>query len=142
MMNERRIFVDTAAWFAVTDRSDHNHKKAMAHLKKLHSERIELVTSNLVVHESFMLLSRKTTRTAAITFVDKVYTGATVLQSDKDVESEAYELIRNYSDQDFSVVDCVSFILMQREHLRRAFTFDKHFQIMNFDVEPISKFNR
>lgn len=142
MMNEHRIFVDTAAWFAVTDRTDHNHKKAIAHLKKLHRERIELVTSNLVVHETFMLLSRKTSRTAAITFIDRVYNGAAVLQSDKTAEREAYELIRNYSDQDFSIVDSVSFILMQQENLKRAFTFDKHFQIMNFHVEPMTKFSR
>ena len=39
----------------------------------------------------------------------------------------AREIIYRYDDRDFSLVDATSFTVMQRLHVTRAFTFDRHF---------------
>jgi uncharacterized protein len=97
-----------------------------------------LITTNLVIHETFMLLARKISRKAAITFLDEIYhaDNVQVFHSDQAIEKGVYATIRKYTDQDFSVADCVSFTIMKREGLKRAFAFDKHFKTMRFTVEP------
>lgn len=138
MMSKKIVFVDTGAWLALADQSDQYHDKAVAQVKRLVDDNHELITTNLVIHETFMLLSRRISRKAAVAFLDEIYTDSNVqiFHSDHTVEKEAYETIRKYTEQDFSVADCVSFAIMKREGLKRAFTFDKHFKTMRFSVEP------
>ncbi len=42
------------------------------------------------------------------------------------------EIAREWPDRTFSIVDCTSFALIERLDIRRAFAFDRHFQIMRF----------
>jgi len=35
-------------------------------------------------------------------------------------------------DQDFSYTDAVSFVIMKKQKIKKAFSFDKHFQTMGF----------
>lgn len=137
-MNKNFIFVDTGAWFAIADTSDQLHNKATEHIKKLSESKAVFITSNLVVHETIMLLSRKLSKNAAIRFIDMIYNDENVkiIQSNEILEGKAYQTYKKYSDHDFSVADCVSFVLMKEHALKKAFTFDKHFKIMKFSVEP------
>jgi predicted nucleic acid-binding protein len=138
MMSKKSIFVDTGAWYALSDESDQFHKKATANVRKLAADGSTLITTNLVIHETFMLLARRISRKAAITFLDEIYhaDNVQIFHSDRTIEKEAYVTIRKYTDQDFSVADSVSFVIMKREGLKRAFRFDKHFKTMRFTVEP------
>lgn len=137
-MSEKRVFVDTGAWLALADESDQYHDKAAAQAKRLHDGSHEFITTNLVIHETFMLLSRRISRKSAVAFLDKIYNTENVLifHSDRMIEMKAFETIRKYTDQDFSVTDSVSFAVMKREGLKRVFTFDKHFKTMRFSIEP------
>lgn len=85
-----------------------------------------------------MPLSRRISRKTAVSFLDEVYNAANVqiFHSDRIIEQDAFHTIRKFTDQDFSVADAVSFAIMKREGLRRAFTFDKHYKTMLFTVEP------
>jgi predicted nucleic acid-binding protein len=56
MMSEKKVFVDTGAWLALVDESDQYHDKAAAQAKKLHDGKHDFITTNLVIHETFMLL--------------------------------------------------------------------------------------
>lgn len=46
------------------------------------------------------------------------------------------QLLQKYADQGVSFTDCVSFVLMQKGDIRRVFSFDRHFRIAGFEVEP------
>lgn len=137
-MNRRVVFVDTGAWFAIIDRSDHCHRQAIGHLRAIADSGDSLATSNLVVQETAMLLSRKLSRKTAVSFLDQVCNDERVriFHADERIEQEAYRLFRKYLDHDFSVVDCVSFVLMKANGIRRAFAFDRHFRTMHYIVEP------
>ena len=39
-----------------------------------------------------------------------------------------------FSDQAFSLIDAVSFEVMQRTRVTRAFAFDRHFEIAGFEL--------
>jgi predicted nucleic acid-binding protein len=137
-MNKKSIFVDTGAWFAVADKSDQFHRKAVSTLQKLTHDGFVLLTSNLVVHETVMLLTRKISKHAAITFLEKIHFDdrVEIFHADEIVEREAYQFFRSYDEHDFSITDCVSFVLMKRHGVKQVFTFDKHFKTMRFSVEP------
>jgi predicted nucleic acid-binding protein len=64
----KKIFVDTGAWFAIADKHDQFHRKASDHIKRIVENSNNLVTSNLVIHEATMLLSRTLSKEAASRF--------------------------------------------------------------------------
>lgn len=60
----------------------------------------------------------------------------TILRPDVSDESAALDLFRKFADQKVSFTDCVSFALMRRHRLKKAFTFDRHFAGAGFEVWP------
>lgn len=60
-----------------------------------------------------------------------------VVHADVAAEREAWALLKRYSDQAFSFVDAVSFVVMKRKRLSRAFAFDAHFAAAGFERVPL-----
>ena len=48
------------------------------------------------------------------------------------MEADAQEILSNFIDQDFSYTDAVSFVMMKRQKIKRALSFDKNFVIAGF----------
>ena len=134
----KKIFVDTGAWFAIADKNDQFHRKASDHLKRIVENRNNLITSNLVIHETAMLLFRKLSKESASRFLQTVYNDddVEVIHCNEAMEKEAYGIFQHYEEQDFSIVDCVSFTMMKKLEIKCVFAFDKHFKTMRFIVEP------
>jgi hypothetical protein len=137
----KRVFVDTGAWFAGLVSNDQHHALAMSHRATLLKRGSLLVTSNLVVHETTMLLERKASRRAAIRFLREIYSDSMVeiIHADRTVESEGLEIYQKYQDQDYSITDSISFAIMRRLGISHCFAFDRHFQTMGFHVDPIAR---
>ena len=57
-----------------------------------------------------------------------------IAYSNREIEADAIKFLADYSDQDFSYTDAVSFILMKRSSIHEAFSFDKHFIIAGFTL--------
>jgi len=49
-------------------------------------------------------------------------------------EVRARHIIYQYDDKAFSMTDAISFAVMERLHITRAFTFDRHFAQYGFTV--------
>ena len=57
------------------------------------------------------------------------------------LKSAAIGIFRKYANQNVSFTDCISFVLMRRQGIKRAFTFGRHFAHAGFraiDVETES----
>jgi uncharacterized protein len=132
------MFIDTSAWFAGIAKNDQYNEPAMKCRNQLLKGKTRFTTSNLIIHETTMLLERKVSKKESIRFLKAIVKDPIVeiIHADEDVEQEAYELYQKYKDHDFSVVDCISFVIMRKYKISRCFTFDKHFSTMGFDVEP------
>ncbi|MCJ7481350.1 MAG: type II toxin-antitoxin system VapC family toxin [Thermodesulfovibrionales bacterium] len=128
------IFVDTGAWFALADEDDAHHKDAASIFPSLLQSYKELVTSNLVVAESYILILKGLGHNAAVDFLDHMNGSPRIkrLHATFDIEKEAEEILKRYIDQDFSYTDAVSFSIMNKFKIKKAFTYDKHFQTMGF----------
>jgi predicted nucleic acid-binding protein len=58
------------------------------------------------------------------------------VQVDEELLLEGWVLLQQHQDKDFSLADCVSFVVMRRLRLTHALTFDKHFTQAGFLSEP------
>lgn len=91
------------------------------------------MTSDHIVVESWLLISSRLGRRAAMRFWDglslDVFTVVGVTAQDL---RRAREIAQEWADQTFSIVDCTSFALIERLDIRRACAFDQHFRIVRF----------
>lgn len=79
--------------------------------------------------ETLTLLARRAGNRFTADRADNIYASRAleILYSTQDDETEAISLLRKFSDQNVSVTDCLSFVMMKRDRLTTAFTFDHHF---------------
>jgi predicted nucleic acid-binding protein len=129
------IFVDTSAFLAVLDSSDHNHSTALQRLQYLVANHIPMMTSNYVVVETCALLQRRIGLSALRVFREEVLPAVDVKWvSERQHEIGLVSLVRS-DRRKLSLVDCVSFEMMRDSDLRSAFAFDKHFSGEGFECE-------
>lgn len=133
-MVSRAVFVDTSAWYALTDAGDVHHAQAAYHLRRLFTERRALVTTNFVVSETYTLLRVRLGHIIAQDFLRRSRESASTRRVfvTEAWEEAAEELLVRYDDQDFSYVDATSFVAMQRLKLQEALAFDRHFALLGF----------
>ena len=136
-MEKNRLFVDTGAWFALADKSDQHHNKAIKIYPDL-LRNYQLLTTNLVIAETYILIRRAIGHQAGITFLKNIATSPRVIKiySDSVLEERAEDILRKYQDQDFSYTDAVSFAGMKQYGTIRAFSFDQHFVTAGFTIIP------
>lgn len=124
-----RIFVDTSVWFAAVNGNDSQHARAKAAL----SGQAGLLTSTLVLAETWRLLHQKLHWQAAESFWRIVRQGAAELECVIAADMEAAWLIGlRYPDQDFSLTGRTSFALMERLQILDVAAFDRDFAIYRF----------
>ena len=124
--------VDTGAWYALADQSDRHHRAAREYYETA-ADRQGLVTTDLVVGETFALLSSHLGRSGALAF----WAGLREAQipvlpiTVQEIEA-AWHVAQAFPDQSFSFVDCTTFALMERLGVRDAFAFDSHFLVYRY----------
>ena len=132
------IFIDTGAFIARYLERDQYHSKAISYWQVLNSGNHRCFTTNFVIDETITFLARKSTYQFAAARADAIYgsTELEVLRPERDDELSAIELFGKYSDQSVSFTDCISFVMMDKLAIKSAFTFDHHFRVAGFEIEP------
>lgn len=128
------VFVDTGAWVALADKDDAHHEKAASAYPSILKTHRNLITSNLVIAESYVLILNELGHKEALKFIEGIKTSPRILKvySTEGIETDAEEILINYADQDFSYTDAVSFVIMKKQKIRKAFCFNKHFLTAGF----------
>jgi predicted nucleic acid-binding protein len=123
------VFVDTSMFYAAADAGDSSHARA----RKTLSEGEEMVTSDHVLVESWILIRHRLGRSAAERYWDAIRRGAVVLElvGQADLQA-AWSIGEAFADQDFSIVDRTSFAMMERLGITRAATLDSDFAVYRF----------
>ncbi len=128
-MPKNTIFVDTSAICALSDKDDQRHRPAAQFFATL-SSHTQLVISDFILLESWIVIERRVGRNAALTFYNDALNGAfDIIKIKRDDLLAASRIMGKYADQDFSVVDCTCFSLMEYLDINRVFTFDSHFRV-------------
>lgn len=94
------------------------------------------MTTNFVLDETYTGLLTKVGHFAAVDFGEKIRAAKTVrvIHVTEEIEDQAWDLFKQYSDKDFSFTDCTSFVVMRQLNLGEAFTNDHHFEQMEFEI--------
>lgn len=132
------IFIDTGAFLARYIERDQYHNAATKHWQTLRNDQRRCFTSNFVLDETFTLLARRSTYRFAAERARNLLqsTSLSILRPDAECEAAALELFEAFADQSASFTDCVSFVLMEKHSIKCAFSFDRHFAIAGFELEP------
>ena len=132
------IFVDTSAWYALLSTGDTYHARAMAFLPRALAEYRELISTNLVIGETYTLIRSRWGHDAAWQFVRRIRRSRRLRRIfvSEELEREAYELLESRPEQAFSFVDGTSFVVMKEQEIPCCFTFDRHFSAAGFTVLP------
>ena len=131
------LFVDTSAWYPIAVPSHSDHQVLADALTAEIRRGRRIVTTNLIVAETYALLLSRTRRQAALGFL------RAVRQSPNEVVSATPELedhaithwLERYEDQDFSLADAVSFEVMTGRGIREVLTLDDHFSAAGFVID-------
>ena len=121
-----QLLVDTSAVYALIDRDDSYHRKAVSLLRSLPRRGLTPLLTNFIVAESHaLLLSRVGAGVARDWLLRQIWPMERITPED---EEKAREIIRRYTDKSFSYTDATSFAVMERLGIKEAFAFDPHFR--------------
>jgi predicted nucleic acid-binding protein len=128
------IFIDTGAFLGRYLPDDQHHAAALAGWEDLAERRLACCTSNLVLSETITLLARRADYgfAAEKARLIQASTVLRMLRPTREDELAAVDWLEKFADQKVSYTDAVSFALMRRYRLTRAFTFDRHFELAGF----------
>ncbi|HEX2059456.1 MAG TPA: PIN domain-containing protein [Thermoanaerobaculia bacterium] len=127
-------FVDTWLLIASLDRDDHHHQQARRIGARLgHSP---LVTHDAVLTEllAFFSTDGARLRQAAVETVGRVRRDWLVLPAGRDLFDRALDRYAARPDKEYSLVDCMSMVVMEERGIRHVLTNDHHFTQAGFVV--------
>jgi predicted nucleic acid-binding protein len=129
-----KVFIDTAAWIALFNRSDALHKQAKQVEKLLRQQNVLLVTTEFVFLEVADAFCTSATRTQVANFIDglRSLTLLKIVEIEQPLYLEGWQLYKQRLDKNWSLTDCISFAVMKREKIDKAFTSDHHFEQAGF----------
>lgn len=130
----REYFVDTWLLVAALDRDDGHHQRA----RRLGIALVDapLITHDAVLTEVLAYFSGDGARMRqmAVDAVRTVRTRYTVLAADRTLFDRALTLYAARPDKEYSLVDCMSMVVMRERGITHVLTNDHHFRQEGFIV--------
>ena len=124
----KTVFADTFYFLALLNPSDHAHGKAVAYTS---GNSFRIVTTDWIVMELADALAKSLRgRTEFVTTLAdlKADDDAVIIPCERSLLEEGIQLYGQRPDKQWSLTDCISFVVMQREGVTEALTGDKHFE--------------
>lgn len=128
------VFLDTVGLLALWDESDQWHSAAADAFKEIETSRSDVVTTRFVLAECGNAAARRPYRSAVVDLRDVLESAGTLaLPTDADWDA-AWEAYRRGESGNAGLVDHLSFVVMRRLAVTRAFTNDRHFAAAGFEI--------
>jgi len=125
------ILIDTSALYALASREDPRHGEAAQLLDSIRSRPEDLLVHTYVLAETFSLLHRRFGLDLALRTSDETVEIPTVVV-DRGLHDRGAEWLRARRASRLSLVDAVSFVVMQERGIETAFAFDPDFEKAGF----------
>ncbi|GDY09227.1 hypothetical protein LBMAG52_27130 [Planctomycetia bacterium] len=127
----KTVFADSFYFFALLNDRDPAHPRA---LEFLQSYRGRLLTTGWILTEVADGLANPVNRNSFLTTFNllKSEPNVTIVECSAVLQEVGIDLYRERPDKHWSLTDCISFVVMQREGIFEALTGDKHFEQAGF----------
>jgi len=127
----KTVFADTSYYLALLHTDDARHMEAIGFSREAS---LRTVTTAWVLTEVANALSRASYRNAFVTMFQSLRFNpfVSIIPPSQEVFDLGLDLYAQRPDKDWSLTDCISFIVMQRHGLTDALTGDRHFQQAGF----------
>ncbi len=128
------VFLDTVGLLAIWDESDQWHQAAQTCFAGLTNSRADFVTSTSVLLECGNAAARRPYRSAVSRLLKELeQAGRLVTPTGEDWQA-AWRAYENGEADSAGIVDHISFAIMRRLGLSKAFTNDAHFRAAGFET--------
>lgn len=136
-MNER-VFLDTSYVLALELANDRYHEAAQQHWKRVKASVPLLVTTSYVLDEIVTFFNRVGHHAKAVSVGNTLLYSPSVqfIHVDEALFYDGWAYFQQHQDKDYSLTDCISFVVMRNLDITVAYTFDRHFVQAGFAVEP------
>ncbi|HWG44580.1 MAG TPA: PIN domain-containing protein [Gemmataceae bacterium] len=126
----KKVFADTFYFLALLNKHDAGHGKAVEYASRVE----QLVTTEWVLTELANGLARSRRRDMFPRTRQELLDDAdvSVVSLDMKLHEEGIKLFVSRSDKEWSLTDCISFVVMQRKGITEALTGDHHFEQAGF----------
>lgn len=134
----KTVFFDTAGWLALGNKSDQWHSRATQIYQQIARERWPRLTTDAVIIEVCNALRKPPLRPLALVLADNIYKAERlgyleIAHVNPDLLRQGLTLFRERKDKDWSLTDCISFVIMEQRGISRALTTDHHFEQAGFE---------
>jgi len=129
----KRVFADTAYYLALLNADDSLHTLARHATRRL---TLPVVTTAWVLTEVADGLCRPGDRDMALALIRDIQADQriTVIPANEALFTRGLDLYGDRSDKEWSLTDCISFVVMQEYGIAEALTSDHHFEQAGFTV--------
>lgn len=132
------IFLDTSYIIALETADDQHHDVALAHWQNLTRSLPLLVTTSYVFDEIVTFFNSRNRHAKAVEIGNRLLRSSLIdlVHVDEILFYTGWDYFQQYQDKQYSLTDCISFIVMQEREISVALTFDRHFTQAGFQKEP------
>ena len=129
----KSVFIDTAYLIALINKDDRYHDIAIDCSKDISAEKINLISTELVLIETANFLTRSKFKVQFSFYLEKLRDGTLVEKITDENLYLAWSMYETFSDKQWSMIDCYSFVVMKKYDIKQALTTDKHFEQAGFE---------
>ncbi len=128
------IFADTSGFFALLVKNDYMHVRARENFSYFAENNVQLVTSSFVLVETMALLQSRIGLEPVNDFNAKILPLLEIVWVDDNWYAKAIQRLLAQNNREISLVDSLSFEIMETIQIEYAFAFDKHFVENGFAI--------
>lgn len=132
------VFADSSYLIALEIQSDQRHQEAQQHWRALDIRSTTLVVTSFILDEVVTYLNSRRLHAKAVQIGNVLLQSNHVefVQVETTLLTEGWRYFQQHSDKEYSLTDCISFVVMRDRNIGTALTFDRHFVQAGFLVEP------
>ncbi len=129
----KRVFADTYFFLAAVNTRETDHQAALAWFAR---EDTQFVTTAWILSEVAAALAPRASRAGFVKLYQDLETddAVTIIPPDATLFERGLALYASRLDKDWSLTDCISFVVMQDQGLQEALTGDHHFAQAGFST--------
>lgn len=134
----KTVFLDSSYLIALEVKRDQDHEQARDHWESISSSIPRMLTTSFVFDEVVTSLNSDGYHDKAVEIGTFLLSSKSVrfLPVGKQLFEAGWTYLQQHPDKNYSLTDCISFVVMERRKISTAFTFDHHFVQAGFQTEP------